>query len=317
MNDPARIAPAEQAAPPRAAAGAAVDRRELAARRLYVVALLATTSASVAIAALEWAAGITRAWEVWLAVAMLVATTLGGTAGFHRLLAHRAFKTGAAVKAVLLALGSMQGQGPPMYWVANHRRHHRFADMPGDPHSPRWIGERPARHRLEGFLHAHIGWVMARQGTPAIAYCRDLYQDPVVLWINRHYYAWLLLGLALPALAGACIEPYATGAAKGLLWGGGVRLFVTYHGVQAVGSVGHMFGAREFETREHSTNNFWLAITTLGEGWHNNHHACAGAAFFGVRWWQLDLGGLFIRLLERTGLATDVVRHTATKDPSR
>lgn len=278
-------------------------------QHVHVYAVLILSLLAFVAAIVEIILGETKTWEVLLMALMFVLSILGITVGFHRLLAHRAFETGPVLKALLSIWGSMAAQGPPIYWVSNHRRHHRFSDQPGDPHSPFWIGDQPAGNRLRGWWHAHLGWLFTDEVTNTTVYGKDLFRDPVIVWVNRRYHWWLLLSLAIPAAIGAMIEQSALGMWKGLLWGGGVRLFLSYHATQSINSICHLFGFRSFDTREQSTNNVWFAIPTLGEAWHNNHHACPGSAIFGVRWWQIDIGGYFIRLCEFAGLAKNVVRH--------
>jgi len=142
--------------------------------------------------------------------------------------------------------------------------------------------------------------------TNPTVFCRDLLRDRPLARINRHYYLWVALGLAVPALVGGLLERSLAGAWSGLLWGGGVRLFVSYHMTAAINSVTHMFGSRRFQSPDHSRNNVWLALPTLGEAWHNNHHAAPRCAIFGRRWWEVDGGGLFIRALQAVGLASSV-----------
>ena len=129
--------------------------------------------------------------------------------------------------------------------------------------------------------------------------------------LNRTYYLWVALGLVLPSVIGGLLTQSWTGAVSGLLWGGFVRLFLSYHFTNSINSITHLFGSRPFETRERSRNNAWLVIPTLGEGLHNNHHAFPESAMFGLRWWHLDIGGWVILLFERLGLAWQVCRPRA------
>jgi stearoyl-CoA desaturase (delta-9 desaturase) len=250
--------------------------------------------------------GQVRAWHVALAGSLYVAMHLGITVGFHRLFAHKAFQAHAMVRAVLAVLGSMSAQGPVIYWVANHRRHHTYSDAAGDVHSPHF-GEAPL-HGWRGFFHAHIGWTFTHRLTNSTAFCKDLLRDVVIRRISQTYYYWVLLGVVIAAAAGWAIDGTPKGVAEGLLWGVGVRLFLSYHLTNSINSVTHLFGYRRFATREQSRNNAWLGLVTLGEAWHNNHHAHPRSAIFGHAWWETDIGGLFIRALARFGLAWDVTR---------
>jgi len=268
---------------------------------LHAGAILMIPTIAAAAALAEAFTGRVTAWQPLLAVSGYVLTMLGITVGFHRLLSHRAFETWSKLRALLAILGSMAAQGPPIYWASNHRRHHQFSDDEGDPHSPHWRGQQPLS-TWRGLWHAHIGWTFTHEMTNSAVYCRDLLRDGTISWVNRHYYKWVVLGLVLPAGIGALITASAEGAWQGLLWGGGVRLFISYHLTNAINSVTHLFGYRSFATREDSRNNAWLGLITLGEAWHNNHHACPRSAIFGFFWWETDIGGLVILGLERLGL---------------
>ncbi|ABE47184.1 acyl-CoA desaturase [Polaromonas sp. JS666] len=243
--------------------------------------------------------------EIGILVAMYVLTYLGLTVGYHRCFAHRAFKANPLVRYVLAILGSMNVQGPIVFWVATHRRHHQFSDVPGDPHSPHLHGS-GFRGSVEGFFHAHIGWLFAADMTNTALYARDLLRDSVMRRINRLYLVWVMLGLLIPTLAGALLLGGVGGALRGLLWGGLVRGFIAYHATWALNSLTHVVGKRDFNTQDHSHNIGWLAMLTLGEGWHNNHHAFPYSAVLGLKWWQLDVSAIVIRMLKALGLAWDV-----------
>jgi stearoyl-CoA desaturase (delta-9 desaturase) len=261
------------------------------------------TAAAVAITARD---GV-RPFAIGLFVCMYIAILLGVTVGFHRLASHGSFEVPRWVRAILLGLGSMAAQGPVTYWVTNHRRHHDFADRAGDLHSPHADGARRLTG-IRGLWHAHLGWSFDHDLTNVITYGKDLLRDPLISRLNRLYYPLVLAGLLAPAIGCGLVTGTAAGALEGLLWGGLVRLFGTYHAVASVNSLSHRFGHRPFETRDQSRNNAWIAIVTLGEGWHNNHHAFPTAAHLGFRWWQVDLSGLLVLLLERLSLAWSVRR---------
>jgi stearoyl-CoA desaturase (delta-9 desaturase) len=236
--------------------------------------------------------------------AMYFITMTGMTVGFHRLLSHSSFRASPVTLATLTIFGSMAAQGPPIYWVANHRRHHQFSDDSGDPHSPRAGG-------LAGFWHAHVSWMFTHDITNVLRYCKDLVSDPIVAKINRHYYAIVLTGLLLPAVVVGAILGTWHAALEGFLCGGLARLFLTHHATSCINSVTHMFGQRRFAVNNDSRNSGWLAIPTLGEAWHNNHHAFPGAAFFGQTWTQIDVGGVVISALVILRLASDAKRTSA------
>ena len=238
------------------------------------------------------------AWDdVALMIGLYIPISLGVTIGFHRYLTHRGFRTVAPLKAALLILGSMSIEGPAIVWAANHRKHHAFADQAGDPHSP-----------TEGFLHAHVGWLFTGQDADELVYARDLRDDRMVMAISKLFPLWAVLTLAIP---------FAIGGWHGLIWGGLVRVFLTHHVTWSVNSVCHTFGSRPFATRDESRNQWTVGLLALGEGWHNNHHAFPRSAMHGLRWWQFDLSGITIRLLERARLAWDVQRVSASDVAAR
>ena len=258
------------------------------------------------------------AWRAWggalrwsdlvvLAITYLL-TGLGITVGFHRLYTHRSFKAGAPLRALLGILGSAAVEGPLIEWVSNHRKHHRYSDQPGDPHSPHVEHGTGWRGALAGLYHAHLGWILGGQ---ALAdeqhYGKDLLADPLVRFIDRAFLLWVALGLAFPFAFGFALTGSLAGALTALLWGGAVRLFLLHHSTFSINSLCHFFGRRRFETGDESRNLAWLAIPTLGEAWHNNHHAFPTSARHGLRWWQIDPSGWLILALQRLGLVWDVV----------
>jgi stearoyl-CoA desaturase (delta-9 desaturase) len=257
------------------------------------------------------------AWRAWggtlrwsdlivLGVAYTL-TGLGVTVGFHRLLTHRSFKTWPTLRFLLAALGSAAIEGPVIEWVSNHRKHHQFSDEAGDPHSPHHHGP-GIRGALRGLLHAHFGWVF---GGGALAnperYAKDLLADPVVRFVDRTFLVWLAAGLLLPFALGAALTGTLAGALTALLWGGAVRIFLLHHATFSVNSLCHYFGRRPYETGDQSRNLAWLSVPTLGEAWHNNHHAFPTSARHGQGRWQFDPSWWVIRGLARCGLAWDVV----------
>jgi len=243
--------------------------------------------------------------DIALLIVMFSATMLGITDGYHRLFSHRSFEATRGVRMILGILGSMAAQGSISYWVSNHRRHHHYADRPGDIHSPYYDGTQKLG-KFRGFWHAHMGWTFAHQLTNPMIFARDLYQDRTIAWTNQMYFYWVLLGLLVPFAIGGVWAGTWRGALTGLLWGGLIRLFLTYHFVNGIDSVTHIFGTRPFSIRDESTNNVWWALPTMGEGWHNNHHAFPGSAMFGIHWWQIDPGGILLRVLKRLGLVWNI-----------
>ena len=278
-----------------------------------VVPFVATLAAVV----LLWNS-LVNASDLVIAAAMYLLTAIGITVGFHRLLTHRSFQTSKPLEYAFALFGSMAVQGPVISWVADHRKHHAHTDEEGDPHSPHVGHGGGARGVMTGLWHAHSGWLMSTQGRADWKrYAPDLYEDSGMRRIARNFIPLVLLSLALPALAGYVISGTLAGAATGLLWGGLVRIFFVHHVTWSVNSVCHFFGTRRFDTDDHSTNVFWLAIPSLGESWHHNHHAFPRSAVHGLKRWELDPSALIIAALEKLGLARNVVRISTERQAQR
>jgi stearoyl-CoA desaturase (delta-9 desaturase) len=247
--------------------------------------------------------------DVFIFGVLYAITGLGVTVGFHRLFTHRSFTTYPWVRFLFAAAGSVAIEGPIISWVADHRKHHAFADQEGDPHSPHVGHGGGWRGALKGLAHAHVGWLFihTHRGKRE-RYAPDLLADPVVAFVDRTFIWWALGGLAAPFLLGWAIGGTLTAALTGLLWGGFVRLLVLHHVTYSINSLCHFFGHRRFETGDESRNLAWLSVLSLGEAWHNNHHAFPTSAVHGLRRWQPDPSAFVIRTMEKLGLAWNVVR---------
>ena len=312
-------APGVSEAPRRAKVGRVINNRRLRrSQHLHSAAVsLAGIAGIVTAVLLAVLVKPVSALDVGLFLAFFLAIGLGVTVGFHRHFTHRAFKATPGTRRALAILGCMAAQGPVVFWVALHRLHHEFSDRPGDPHSPNLSGSSPWQ-RARGLFHAYIGWTVRHEVPNANYYARDLLTDRGIMWVNRHYYAWVALGLALPTALGGLATASWLGAADGLIWGGLIRLFAVHNIIWWITSLAHVAGRRDYLSSDYSTNNAWIALPTLGEGWHNNHHSFPSAAVLSFEWWQLDISGLAIRLLERCGLAWDVhVPATAARTARR
>jgi stearoyl-CoA desaturase (delta-9 desaturase) len=260
------------------------------------------------------AAAVGLAWGRGLGVSDVVAFVItyylagfGIAVGFHRLFTHCSFETGPRTRVILAIAGSMAIEGPVLEWVADHRRHHAFSDQHGDPHSPHVVDGEDHGGLMRGLLHAHLGWLFKDERTSQERWAKDLLADPGVMWVDRWFPAWIVLGFVIPAGIGYAVSggrPMA--ALTGMLWGGAVRVLVLNHVTFSINSICHVFGRREYATTDHSTNNWVLAIPSMGESWHNNHHAFPSSAHHGLAWYQVDLAALVIRSLERLGLAWNV-----------
>jgi stearoyl-CoA desaturase (Delta-9 desaturase) len=253
--------------------------------------------------------GLLRGSDLIVFAILYTLTGLGITIGFHRLFTHRSFKTSRFIRGVFAVLGSAAIEGPIISWVADHRKHHAFSDREGDPHSPHVDHGLGLRGALRGLGHAHLGWLFihTERGSRE-RYAPDLLADPVVSFVDRTFFVWALGGLGAAFLLGGLIGGTWRAALTGLLWGGAVRMLVLHHVTYSINSLCHFFGRRDYVTGDHSRNLAWLAPLSLGEAWHNNHHAFPTSAFHGLGWRQFDVSALVIRTMERTGLCWDVVR---------
>lgn len=269
--------------------------------------------------------GIVLLWNQWVTitdliimVVMYLVTAVGITVGYHRLLTHRSFATPKAMEYLFAILGSMAVQGPPLAWVADHRKHHAHTDVEGDPHSPHVGHGEGVMSVFKGLWHAHTGWLFSEQGRADWRrYAPDLYEDSGMRVISRNFGLLVLLSLVIPTVAGGLISSSWTGALTGLIWGGLVRIFFVHHVTWSVNSVCHFFGSRRFDIDDHSTNVFWLAIPSLGESWHHNHHAFPRSASHGLRRREIDPSAMIIAALERVGLARNVVRISAERQAQK
>jgi stearoyl-CoA desaturase (Delta-9 desaturase) len=261
------------------------------------------------------------AWQLWESAlhwgdlvvfgVLYLAFGLGVTVGFHRLFTHRSFKTKPWLRFVFAVLGSAAIEGPVISWVADHRKHHAFSDKEGDPHSPHVGHSGGIRGALTGLAHAHVGWLFIHTERGAKRrYAPDLMADPVVAFVDRTFVYWALLGLATAFAFGLAIGHTLKAGLTGLLWGGAVRMLLLHHVTYSINSLCHFFGRRRFETDDESRNLMWLAPLSLGEAWHNNHHAFPTSAAHGMKRFEIDPSAIVIRALERLGLAWDVVRIT-------
>jgi stearoyl-CoA desaturase (delta-9 desaturase) len=244
--------------------------------------------------------------DLTLFALLWLVTGFGLTVGFHRYFAHKSFSTTRSVELALLVAGSMAARGPMVSWVAMHRRHHQSSDRVGDLHSPKLTGRKPLRG-FEGFVHAHLTWMMRHDLPNATYYVPDLLQDKLLTRVNRRYHWWVLSGIAFPTVVGGVLTGTLSGAVLALLWGGFVRLFVVEHTMSAINSICHLTGTRVFHiSGDNSRNNPWLGLPSWGEAYHNNHHAFPSSAAFGLRWHQLDPGFWFIAMLRSCRLAWNV-----------
>lgn len=232
------------------------------------------------------------AWELVLLCAASYGLRMWAiTAGYHRYFSHRAFKTTRAFQFLLALLGTMSMQNGPLWWASWHRRHHRHSDTEEDAHSP----------VRGGFWHAHIGWFLnGSHDRPNLANVRDLARYPELRFLDRH--KWL----PLVAYAGSM---FLIAGFPGVVWGFVVSTIACLQATMCINSLAHVWGTRRFETKDASRNNGVLALATLGEGWHNNHHHDMSAARQGLAWWELDVTYYSLWALEKCGIIWDLRPH--------
>ena len=251
-------------------------------------------------AALLWGRGLN--WlDVALFLAFYVVTGLGVAAGYHRLFTHQSFVAVPALKAALAIAGSMSLEGSLISWVAAHRRHHAYSDREGDPHSPHL-----EESLLRGLWHAHMGWLFVPERTDPKRWAPDMLKDRLLVRIDRLFPLWVVLSLGLPAALGGLVSGTWWGALTGLLWGGLVRIFFFHHITWSINSICHTYGKRSFQSSDESTNNWFMALLSFGEGWHNNHHAFPTSVVHGLERYQIDFAALAITAFERLGWATQL-----------
>jgi stearoyl-CoA desaturase (delta-9 desaturase) len=251
--------------------------------------------------------------DLVLFAGLYVICGFGITIGYHRMLTHHAFDAVAPLKAALLVAGSLAVQGSALDWAIDHRTHHAHSDKEGDPHSPHHGFGGGLGGQLRGLVHAHMGWMFVHKSAMERArMARDLVDDPLVRFVDRTFVVWAVAGFMLPFALGYVLTGGTwRGAFTGLLWGGLVRLFLNHHVTWSVNSICHFFGHRPFAAYDQSTNNWVLALPSLGESWHHNHHVFPTSAFHGLGWRQLDVSGMVIASWEKLGWVRKVRRPTA------
>jgi stearoyl-CoA desaturase (Delta-9 desaturase) len=257
--------------------------------------------------------------ELALMAALYVLTALGITLGFHRMFTHRAFESSRAFRTIIAVLGSMAVEGSVITWVADHRKHHAFTDIEGDPHSPHLSGP-GLLGAVKGLWHAHIGWLFETVGTAERErFAPDLVKDRALRVVDKLFFVWVALSLLIPFAIGWVVGGGFGAALTALLWGGVVRVFLLHHVTWSINSVCHFFGRRRFDIEDESRNVFWLAPFSMGEAWHHNHHAFPTSAFHGLRFWErlADPTGLVIMLLEKVGLVWNVVRVSPDRQAAK
>jgi stearoyl-CoA desaturase (Delta-9 desaturase) len=277
----------------------------LFAGRAITLVLVAGPLIAIALAVVFLWGRLFSVHDLALTALFYLVTGFGVTVGYHRLLTHRSFRARRWLKVALASAGSLAVEGSPISWVANHRRHHRFSDRPGDPHSPHLRGNE-VMGQLRGFAHAHVGWLFGNDPTAARRYAPELLDDRDCLLISRLFPLFAVFSLVAPFLLGWLISGAIGGALTALLWAGVARMALLHHVTWSVNSVCHMFGKQPATQRDRSTNFAFLSVISFGESWHNFHHAHPASARHGALAHQIDPSAALIRVFERFGCATHV-----------
>ncbi|HEX6246737.1 MAG TPA: acyl-CoA desaturase [Nocardioidaceae bacterium] len=277
------------------------SRKEQVALAVFIVVPFLAVAAAVPLA---WGG-----WLGWTDIAVMVTmywlTGHGITVGFHRYFTHKSYKPNRAVKIFWAIAGSMAVQGPVIRWVADHRKHHKFSDRDGDPHSPWRYGETiPAL--MKGLFYAHMGWLFDQEQTNQRQYAPDLLKDKDIVRVSRQFPMWVAVSLLLPAVVGGLWSMSWEGALTAFFWGSLVRVAMLHHVTWSINSICHTVGERPFLSRDKSGNVWWLAIPSMGESWHNLHHADPTCARHGVLRGQIDTSARIIWALQKLGWISDV-----------
>jgi len=282
-----------------------LEERSVGQQVVLKLFLLIPFIALVAAIPLAFVWGLVTWLDLTLAAVLYTLATLGVTVGFHRYFTHGAFKANRALRVALAIAGSMAVQGSVIFWVASHRRHHAFSDREGDPHSPWLFGSSP-KALVKGFWHAHMGWMFDRNVTNSRRFAPDLMQDKDIQWVSKLFGVWTAASLLLPAAIGGLVTWSWWGAVTAFFWAGLVRIAFLHHVTWSINSICHMVGKRPFASRDKAANFWPLAVLSMGESWHNSHHADPTCARHGVLRGQIDVSARVIWMFEKLGWARDV-----------
>jgi stearoyl-CoA desaturase (delta-9 desaturase) len=280
------------------------DRRTSLQRITLALFIFTPFLALIAAVPVAWGWGL--GWtDVIIGTVMYFIGCHGITIGFHRYFTHGSFKAKKPLRVALAIAGSLALEGPVIRWVADHRKHHKFSDRDGDPHSPWRYGESlPAL--MKGLWWAHMGWMLDEERTDQTKYAPDLIKDSAVRRVSRQFLLWTAVSLFLPPLIGGLVSMSWQGALSAFFWASLVRVSLLHHTTWSINSICHAIGSRPFKSRDKSGNVWWLAVLSCGESWHNLHHADPTCARHGVLKGQVDSSARVIRWMEQAGWATDV-----------
>jgi len=280
------------------------DRHGPLDRFLIGVFVVVPLLAVLAIVPVAWGWGL--GWhDVVIGLVFYVISGMGISMGFHRHFTHSSFKGNKPLRVALAIAGSLAIEGPLLVWVADHRRHHKYSDKEGDPHSPWRFGD-DWKALTKGFLFAHMGWMFNGNRTSQRKFCPDLLADRPMRRISNLFPLWVAVSLLAPALIGGLWSMSLTGALTAFFWASLVRIALLHHVTWSINSVCHTFGNEDFASRDKSRNVAWLAIPSFGESWHNLHHADPTCARHGALKGQIDISARVIRWCEQLRWAWDV-----------
>jgi stearoyl-CoA desaturase (delta-9 desaturase) len=272
----------------------------------FLVAVFVAVPLLAVLAAIPLAWGWGLGWhDIVIAFVFYVVTGMGITMGFHRHFTHSSFKAARPLRVSLAIAGSLAIEGPVLVWVADHRRHHKYSDKEGDPHSP-WRFGNDWKALTKGFLYAHMGWMFNPNRTSQQKFCPDLLADPPIRRVSNAFPLWVAVSLLAPALIGGLWSMSLAGALTAFFWASLVRICLLHHVTWSINSVCHTFGNEDFDVRDKSRNVAWLAIPSFGESWHNLHHSDPTCARHGALKGQIDISARTIWIAEKLGWAWDV-----------
>jgi stearoyl-CoA desaturase (Delta-9 desaturase) len=293
-------------APPRTSPPPEIEPEPAGSGERFLVGLFVGVPFLAVLAAIPIAWGWGLGWhDVAIGFAFYVVSGLGIAAGFHRYFTHGSFKAKRSLRVALAVAGSLAIEGPVLTWVADHRRHHKYSDREGDPHSPWRFGD-DWKALTKGLLYAHMGWMFDANRTSQQRFVPDLLADRDIRRVSRFFPAIVTTSLLLPALIGGLWSMSWAGALTAFFWASLVRIALLHHVTWSINSVCHTFGQESFDVRDKSRNVAWLAIASFGESWHNLHHADPTCARHGALKGQIDPAARLIWALEKAGLAYDV-----------
>jgi stearoyl-CoA desaturase (delta-9 desaturase) len=272
----------------------------------FLVGVFVAVPLLAVLAAIPLAWGWGLGWhDIVIAFVFYVVTGMGITMGFHRHFTHSSFKAARPLRVSLAVAGSLAIEGPVLVWVADHRRHHKYSDKEGDPHSP-WRFGNDWKALTKGFLYAHMGWMFNPNRTSQEKFCPDLLADPPIRRVSNTFPLWVAVSLLAPALIGGLWSMSLAGALTAFFWASLVRICLLHHVTWSINSVCHTFGHEDFDVRDKSRNVAWLAIPSFGESWHNLHHSDPTCARHGALEGQIDISARAIWIAEKLGWAWDV-----------